>query len=200
MSSDARTSDDGSQGGLAAVSREWYDALRHPRRIHLLAALENGSCTLEDLADAIAARESADREEIRIELVHNHLPRLADHGILEWDGETASLPIERSLPVADLSRLLEDRNRADGRTLETLVHPVRTQLYAMLAELDRPVSVDTLAAELIERDVDSLSEGSEARLALYHVHLPAMADVGAIEFDPRSGMVRGPNRSTPSTN
>jgi hypothetical protein len=200
MSSDARTSDDGSQGGLAAVSREWYDALRHPKRIHLLAALESGAHTLEELVDAIATRESADREEIRIALVHNHLPRLADHGILEWDGETACLTVERSFPVADLSDLLEGGDRADGRKLETLVHPVRTQLYAMLAELDRAISVETLAAELVERDVDSLSERSEARLALYHVHLPAMADVGAVEFDPRSGMVRGPNRSAPSTN
>lgn len=200
MSSDARTSGDGSQGGLAAVSREWYDTLRHPRRIHLLAALENGSRTLEELADAVAARESADRDEIRIALVHNHLPRLADHGILAWNGETASRPVERSLPVTDLSELLEDGDRTDGRMLETLVHPVRTRLYVMLSEMDRAISVETLAAELVDRDVGSLTERSEARLELYHVHLPAMADVGAIEFDPRSGMVRGPNRSTPSTN
>lgn len=200
MSSDAQTSGDGGQGELTAVSREWYDVLRHPRRIHLLAALENGSRTLEELVDAIAARESADRGEIRIALVHNHLPRLADHGILEWDGETVSRPIERSLPVTDLSGLLEEGDRADGRTLETLVHPVRTRLYAMLAELNRPVSVEALAAELVERDGDSFSERSEAGLALYHVHLPAMADVGAIEFDPRSGTVRGPDRSAPSAN
>lgn len=200
MSSDARTGDDGSQGGLAAVSWEWYDVLRHPRRIHLLAALEDEPRTLEELADAVAAREPAGRGEIRIALVHNHLPRLADHGILEWDGEVARRTVERPLPVDDLSGLLEDGDRADERTLETLVHPVRTRLYAMLAELDRAVSVDTLAAELVERNVDSLSARSEARLALYHVHLPAMVDVGAIEFDPRSGMVRGPNRSTPSTN
>ncbi|WP_049891470.1 DUF7344 domain-containing protein [Natronococcus amylolyticus] len=200
MSSDAQTSGDGAQGGLAAVSREWYDALRHPKRIHLLAALENGPHTLEELVDTIVAREPVERDEIRIELVHNHLPRLADHGIIEWDGETACRTVERSFPIADLSELLEGGDRVDGRTLETLVHPVRTQLYAMLAELDRAVSVETLAAELVERDIDSLSEGTEARLALYHVHLPAMTDVGAVEFDPRSGMVRGPNRSTPSTN
>ncbi|ELY50878.1 DUF7344 domain-containing protein [Natronococcus jeotgali] len=194
MSSDAQVSGDASRGGVAGVSQEWYDALRHPRRLHVLTALEDGACTLAELVDAVAARESADRGATRIELVHNHLPRLADHGILEWDGETASLSLERSPPVAELSALLEDGDPAGERTLEVLVHPVRTRLYAILSEFDRPISIEALAAELVDREIGSFADRSAARLALHHVHLPAMVDVGAVEFDPRTGTVRGPGR------
>ncbi|AGB36305.1 DUF7344 domain-containing protein [Natronococcus occultus] len=194
MSSDAQISGDGSRGGTATASREWYDVLRHPERLHLLAALEDGASTLEELVDAIASREATDRETIRIGLVHNHLPRLSDYGILEWDGETVSRSVDRPLPVDDLSALFADGDRADERTLETLVHPVRTRLYVILSEFDRPVSIEALAAELLDHEVGSFADRSEARIALHHVHLPAMADVGAVEFDPRTGTVRGPGR------
>ncbi|MFP8888912.1 hypothetical protein ACLI4U_03980 [Natrialbaceae archaeon A-CW2] len=67
------------------------------RRRHLLYALQGKRClTVETLlsdvygTDRIGdARSSADgeqrRREQRISLLHNHLPRLADEGIIEYD-------------------------------------------------------------------------------------------------------------------
>ena len=53
---------------------------------------------VEDLAAEIAARDrSRDPEDgdavrrTQIELVHNHVPRLADYGILEWDSRSGDI-------------------------------------------------------------------------------------------------------------
>lgn len=205
MSSDVQIGGDGTRGSLNEIPTEWYETLRHPRRIRLLEVLRSGesSVTLTDLTGAVARREADDGadgqlyHEVRISLVHNHLPRLAEFGVLEWDDETVVLADDIPLPLNDLSTLLE-LCETQERSLEVLVHPVRTQLYSILRERDRPVSVDRLASELAAREAGSLSTPEEATVSLYHVHLPAMDDVGALEFDRESGTVRHSDRSTPS--
>lgn len=204
MSSDAQTGD-GSGWSLDEVPLEWYDTLRHPRRIHLLDALQDGrsSFTLTELSAAIVDREAsgasgeATLDDVRVSLVHNHLPRLAEFGLLEWDGETVTLVDDEPLPVRNLSTLLETSD-AQNRLLEVLVHPVRMQLYATLRERDNPSSVEQLATALADCEAVSLSSTDEARIALHHSHLPAMDDVGALEFDRQSGTVWRSDRSTPS--
>lgn len=205
MSSDVQIGGDGTRGSLSEIPTEWYEILRHPRRIRLLEALRSGesSFTLTELTGAVARREADDEadgqlyHEVRISLVHNHLPRLAECGILVWDDETVVLEDDTPLPLRDLSRLLELCESQD-RLLEVLVHPVRTQLYSILRKRERPVSVDTLASELAAREAGQLSDPEEATISLYHSHLPAMDDVGALEFDLESGTVRRSDRSTPS--
>ncbi|TYL40087.1 hypothetical protein CV102_00455 [Natronococcus pandeyae] len=205
MSSDVQIGGDGTRGSLSEIPAEWYETLRHPRRIRLLEVLRSGESpfTLTELTGAVARQEADDEadgqlyHEVRISLVHNHLPRLAEYGILEWDDETVVLEDDTPLPLRDLSRLLE-RCDAQDRLLEVLVHPVRTQLYSILRERERPVSVDRLASELATREAGSLSDPEEARISLHHSHLPAMDDVGALEFDRESGTVRRSDRSTPS--
>ena len=205
MSSDVQIGGDGTRGSLSEIPTEWYEILRHPRRIWLLEALRSGgsSFTLTELTGAVARQEADDEadgqlyHEVRISLVHNHLPRLAECGILVWDDETVALEDDTPLPLRDLSRLLELCESQD-RLLEVLVHPVRTQLYSILRKRERPVSVDKLASELAAREAGQLSDPEEATISLYHSHLPAMDDVGALEFDLESGTVRRSDRSTPS--
>jgi hypothetical protein len=205
MSSDAQAGDDGSGRSLAEIPSEWYDTLRHPRRIRLLDALQDGTSpfTLMELTAAVVDREPGEIpdgqafHDVRVSLVHNHLPRLAESGMLEWDGETVTLVDEAPLPTRDLSVLLAASD-AQNRLLEVLVHPVRIQLYTILRERNGPLSVEQLATELAGREAVSLSSTDEARIALYHAHLPAMDDVGALEFDRQSGTVWRSDRSTPS--
>ncbi|WP_306056207.1 DUF7344 domain-containing protein [Natronococcus wangiae] len=205
MSSDAQIGGDGTRGPLNEIPTEWYETLRHPRRIRLLEVLhaKESPVTLAELTGAVADRETDGGSdgrlyhEVRISLVHNHLPRLAECGMVEWDGETAALADDTPLPLSDLSGLLEARD-AQGRLLEVFVHPVRTQLYSIVRERPRPISVDRLASELAAREAGSLSTPEEAAIALHHVHLPAMDDVGALEFDREAGTVRRSDRSTPS--
>ncbi|WP_290818366.1 ArsR family transcriptional regulator [Halovivax sp.] len=75
-----------------------YSLLSDARRRHLLACfLDAEVWTVPDLAREIAAQEcerAPDEDlvrRVRVGLVHNHLPRLADHGVLEWDGRSGDV-------------------------------------------------------------------------------------------------------------
>ncbi|MCU4740938.1 hypothetical protein OB955_13440 [Halobacteria archaeon AArc-m2/3/4] len=78
-----------------------YDLLAAPRRRHLLSLLcEHDRLNLEVLTVELTAREigvvdgsvPADaRRRVRIALVHNHLPRLADHDLVAYDLQTGTI-------------------------------------------------------------------------------------------------------------
>lgn len=74
---------------------------------HLLD--QNASVSLDDLVDAVAAAiESVDeppsRDRIRVALVHNHLPRLDDAGIIEYHLDSEQ--VEPLSPIDDLELFL----------------------------------------------------------------------------------------------
>ncbi|AGB17149.1 hypothetical protein Halru_2568 [Halovivax ruber XH-70] len=52
-----------------------------------------------------AAGSSATAERTQIELVHNHIPRLVDHGVLEWDSRSGD--VVRSDGFDALDRIAE---------------------------------------------------------------------------------------------
>lgn len=64
----------------------------------------------------------------------------------------------------------------------------RRRLVEYLAGGTHSTSVAELAAAL-----DGDAEGDDTRVALYHVHLPKLADLGVLEFDRRTGSVRYPH-------
>ncbi|RQG86139.1 hypothetical protein EA462_16845 [Natrarchaeobius halalkaliphilus] len=69
-----------------------YDLLSNSRRrLVLYSLLDGDNATIDELTREIALTEgrATDEdvmEEIEISLVHNHVPRLVDHGIVEYDG------------------------------------------------------------------------------------------------------------------
>lgn len=92
-----------------------YGLLAAPRRRYVLAELlENEYGTAEELAARIAAWEEGTaidgaseglRREVHIALVHNHLPRLADHGVVEYDARNGD--VVRSDRFEDLRPAIE---------------------------------------------------------------------------------------------
>ena len=66
----------------------------------------------------------------------------------------------------------------------------RRVLLDVLAEPNAPVRVEDLATAVARRDpvVDAGEADAVARVAtsLHHVHLPLMADVGVLEYDPET--------------
>lgn len=79
---------------------EWLDSLADERRLHVLAALEEASTPIDEreLARIVAAREEGTSpdgaseelvERVHISLYHNHLPKLADMDVIEYDHEEA---------------------------------------------------------------------------------------------------------------
>lgn len=87
---------------------EFYQALasKHRRRVlHYLSEVER--TTVEELATVLSGWEAtetgtmqlpADRERIQLALVHNHLPRLADAGLIAYESHTAPVQLESLHP------------------------------------------------------------------------------------------------------
>lgn len=197
MSSEASFGGGSKRDPLADVPTECYDVLRHPRRLRLLEVLGTyrTRLSLEELTAELVERESLDvstgqaRHDVRVSLVHNHLPRLAEYDIVEWDAESgAELVDEPPVHPADLAGLLAlcagDRG---WELLDAIVHPVRMPIVSVLSDHKRPLSVEQLASELVAYDVDVDAE--RATVSLYHSHLPMLADAGVLEFDHESGLI-----------
>ncbi|MDS0473895.1 ArsR family transcriptional regulator [Natrinema sp. 1APR25-10V2] len=198
MSSDAHLGGDSTPDPLANVPAECYEILRHPRRLRLLEVLgtQETRLTVSELTTELLERTATDtstgqaRHDVRISLVHNHLPRLEEYDIVDWNDDGAALVDESPVHPADISVLLDlcETERAE-QLLETLVDPVRMRLLTVLEDGGRPLSVDQLAAELTALDGGPLSNAKRAKVALHHSHLPAMADAGVLDYDPESGLV-----------
>lgn len=72
---------------------------RHRRRIvHHLRHEANGTTTVDDLVDQFHSSGSdskngplQDREELAIQLHHTHLPKLAEHGVVEFEHRSEAI-------------------------------------------------------------------------------------------------------------
>lgn len=106
---------DGPPPGSDADLDAAFEALADSRRRTALAVLANQCHPMatEDLARAVAAREtgSSERdvspgrlERVTISLVHTHLPRLRDAGLVECDAETERISFDGH-PVVRVVRL-----------------------------------------------------------------------------------------------
>ncbi|WP_224338405.1 DUF7344 domain-containing protein [Haloprofundus halobius] len=85
-------------------------------------------------------------------------------------------------------------------TFSTLADPARRYVLDYLAKQATPVSFDRLttrvAAWHTDSDPDAVDEATltEMRTALYHVHLPKLAETGYIEWDADTHTIRrGPH-------
>ncbi|NKE36532.1 hypothetical protein GWG54_12010 [Natronococcus sp. JC468] len=96
-------------------THEVFALLADTDRQHVLTELleNDGRATVGTLADQLAARRrnraaEFDRERAELRLVHDHLPRLADHGVIEYDRERGVVVLE---DAADLEPYLTDPTR-----------------------------------------------------------------------------------------
>ena len=73
-----------------------FQCLAHRRRRAVLSYLVEGSdgtAAVDDLVNVVVAAEthspSPDRDAVALTLVHTHLPKLAEYGLLEYDHDRA---------------------------------------------------------------------------------------------------------------
>ncbi|AGB39221.1 DUF7344 domain-containing protein [Natronococcus occultus] len=102
-------------GGRRATIDESLSLLSNRRRRDVLYRLSEADVTsVDSLAATIAAREASvpaeqlsadDRERVRIELYHTHLPKLADRGLIEYDDRSGT--VRWTAPTDVLESLLE---------------------------------------------------------------------------------------------
>lgn len=105
---------------------QFYRALAATQRrrllYHLLAEKES---TVEELATVLSGweatttgtmRTAADRSKLRLTLVHNHLPRLAEAGLIDYEPPDEAVQLTSLHPqVADIIRLsVEAEPRAES--------------------------------------------------------------------------------------
>ena len=78
--------------------------------------------------------------------------------------------------------------------LEVLAHHHRREiLRALVGAPDHTASVDELAGRICDREIERTGERpgrDQIEMALHHVHLPKLADLGLVEYDARSQELR----------
>ncbi|GAA0506368.1 hypothetical protein GCM10008992_01620 [Halorubrum aquaticum] len=103
---------------------QFYRALTSPHRRRLLHyVLEKEESTVEELATVLSGWEatttgtmytSADRSEVLLQLLHNHLPRLDDAELIEYDSNVGTVRRGSLHPrVADVIRWSVEAERPD---------------------------------------------------------------------------------------
>ncbi|QLK25020.1 hypothetical protein HYG81_13005 [Natrinema zhouii] len=199
------------------------DVLAAPQRRYLLATLLERADTsstdrpstserlsVETLATEVATIEHGcpivtdeQCERVHIELVHVHVPRLADAELLsrhdDGDATTVALTDHPVLESAWVRSLLDDPTGETlpvdegtfDRTLEALRSPRRRTVCAALARRRGTVSVTDLAAAVVAREggdetrlVDvTESACTDVATSLVHEHLPILSNAGLVECD-----------------
>ena len=110
---DQRTQAIGNELPPRLAEDQFYSSLASSQRRRLLYyLLETTESTVAELATVLSGWEvtntgtmhtQADRTDMAIELVHNHLPRLANAGLIEYDTDKGSVQIESLHPhVTDI--------------------------------------------------------------------------------------------------
>lgn len=107
----------GASTGSVMNTRSLDDALtlvsHHQRRwiVQYLRAVVGNEVTFDTLVEHLASKAAADsrptdpdHEDVRVELRHNHLPKLVEHGLVEFDAEEGTV---RYTPVAPVEMVLD---------------------------------------------------------------------------------------------
>ncbi|AGB33044.1 hypothetical protein C488_15787 [Natrinema pellirubrum DSM 15624] len=202
------------------------DVLADPHRRTLLAVLRDRegqtptattaagpAMPIADLATEVAAVErgtpivpDAHCERLQIELIHRHVPRLVDRGVLSRDADgddpAVSLTAHPILDLEWVESLLTDPTGDDvpvaaetlTRTLEALREPRRLTVCTELASRDGSIAVDDLAAGVLVREGEADrpadvagSQRTAVATELAHKQLPALAAAGLVAHDDESG-------------
>ena len=192
-----------------------FDVLADSGRRRVLSTLleQDEPLSLETLATDVAVRKHGSpvvtedqSRTVHIELVHNHVPRLLDLGVLRevGDDETRRVALaDHPLLEAEwVTRLLETSvdgpehdEEALSRTLDAFQPARRRIACSLLSKRDESLPVADLAAMLVAREADtrlvdvSETDWGPVETTLVHNHLPALADVGLVEYDPSSETV-----------
>ncbi|WP_226005407.1 DUF7344 domain-containing protein [Natrinema salinisoli] len=207
----------------AEMTTAALDSLANPCRRYLLAALleredtstvdpspESEPMSITALATEVATWEhdcpivtNDQFEQSHVGLVHAHVPRLVDSGVVirNDDGAvtTVALADHPILEIEWVRTLLDDPAgdafAADeatlNRTLEVLRNPRARTVVTVLATRRGAVPVSDLAATVVAReggDETRLVDVTEAACAsvaatLVHHHLPALSDAGLLTYD-----------------
>lgn len=115
-----------------------FDLLQNNRRRAVLRTLdEEGELTLAELAEIIAAEENdvppseaseSARRSVYISLYQRHVPKLADHGVVEYDREQSTVALKE--PASQLlAHIYLDEEAGDGTPPDSTVSNIFRRLF-----------------------------------------------------------------------
>ncbi|MFC6977247.1 ArsR family transcriptional regulator [Halomicroarcula sp. GCM10025709] len=90
-----------------------FDALRNPYRRRILVAIsDHNPCEITEFARnqiASVSEDEADPERLEVQLLHSHLPKLAEKGYIDWNPEAETIRRGPNFhDIAPLLQLLDD--------------------------------------------------------------------------------------------
>lgn len=196
----------GTQTYRSAVDTAVFETLRDRRRRLALAVLGNRvyGVSETDLAAGMVARRAdkpllevteAEHGPVLASLHHQHLPRLAEVGLVEHDRESGTVRARDHPALRDpgIQWTLDAVPHEDPGTLDALFDALaderRRLALSVLSESCRPLSTEALALRIVARErgeppgsvPDGAVESAARRLA--HVHLPKLREAGLLAED-----------------
>lgn len=168
-----------------------FKTLQSQKRRHSLTYLQQKdthAASVDDIAEYLSGETEERPEDIRTSLRHHHLPRLENHGWINYD--------ERSETV---SNMIISEDTRDGMLLDYLTAAEESEdeeylndVFATLADSERRRILYTLEHE--ENQYSTLNgltalmtmnpaEQDSVKTSLHHVHLPQLDDLGWVEYN-----------------
>lgn len=175
------------------------ESVAHPVRRRAVLELQHRSDCVDakELATVVATRVNDtdlvdvsrhERDRVHTELVHTHLQKLVEGGLVEFDPEARAVETTDHPALADdrfqrllgvdaddwddvLTGLQTERRRVVLRTLDAHDSLAKPELARRVAARER----DGEDAPPVDRHVDDIA------VSLHHVHLPILADAGLVD-------------------
>lgn len=184
-----------------------FTSLANPLRCRIVTLLEGRDGAIDErnlAAELVAVEQEKARcnvtdsavDRLHVSLRHVHLPTLAEAGLVAWDQETEAVTSTVHSQLEDPVRTFVLETAAAGRAdlLDALAHERRRVVLAVLEDTDGRVTREELARAVATRETESDDAPERAiveRVAssLHHVHLPKLASVGSIEYEPGTGTI-----------
>lgn len=170
-----------------------FDALADSKCRTLLGHLAEWGdepITVEELAARLG--EADDSRALVARLHHTLLPKLADAGFLDYDGDCESvryLPDDRLEAVlSTVEREVDDPAVSLTALFDALGDVRRRHALATLlthGDLPLPDLADEVAVAERERALSQIDPDDvlQVYLSLYHTHVPKLTDVGLVKYD-----------------
>ena len=98
--------------------------------------------------------------------------------------------------------VIVDLSQQTNLIFTCLGHPYRRTIVNNVTEMDGPITTHKIAREIATRSDRALSDDDDTdpvesvRLELYHNHLPKLAEVDLIEYDPDANNVSSTSATT----
>jgi hypothetical protein len=147
--------------------------------------------SIHDLAEQIAATSSADADSLRVRLHHNHLPKLAECGLVDWNSESGMVSTTDH-PVYETERLEEPTANGDDRFTRAFLDDGLSEVLAAVRSENGPVTRESVARKLARQESDGRPPEElveDIAVQLHHQDLPKLVESDTIGYDPSDGTV-----------